>query len=180
MYSDDGMRDSGILPDPVPDGPLEKRLEEKQKMISQLQTILDQEPSADSENQLLTAMQQHRRILLDVAMETFMKRPSASILDSINSLLGAIEKKTRDDRKEQAKVKERADNKASFGMFVNALNEVAKGQLKIPDYGSTAFVLDPLQTFTQLSDKEQFREGELQEGRAEIDLKEIEEHMNQS
>lgn len=179
MYSDDGMQDSGILPDPVPNSPHEKRLQEKQRLLQELQTIIDKPLDEDSENELLTAMQQHRRLLLDVAMETFMKKPSASILDSINSLLGSIEKKTRDDRKEKAKVKEREDNKASFSMFVNALNEVANGTLKIPNYGNTAIILDPLQPFINLDEKESFRDGELLQGRVELDVKEVEDTLSE-
>jgi uncharacterized protein (DUF885 family) len=179
MYSDDGMQDSGILPDPVPNSPHEKRLQEKQKMILELQTIIDKPLSEDSENELLTVMQQHRRLLLDVAMETFMKKPSASILDSINSLLGSIEKKTRDDRKEKAKVKEREDNKASFSMYVNALNEIAAGNIKIPNYGDTAIVLDPLKPFIELDERNELREGELLQGRIELDVKEVEESLTE-
>lgn len=174
MYDHD-TEDSGILPKPVEDSPLDKKLKEKDAMLLNLQNILNKGGSKEVESELLDAVQQHRRLLLDVAMDTFMKKPSNSkLMDSINTLLGQMDKKIRDDRKEKLKDRELEDNKANFSMFVSAINEVASGKLKLPDYGSRAMILDPLQTFHQLGRGEEIRDGELDQGMMELNLEEIE------
>lgn len=174
MY-DDEMEDSGILPNPVEDSPLDKKLKEKDVLLGDLQKILNKGNDKETESELLNAIQQHRRLLLDVAMETFMKKPGNSkLMDSINTLLGQMDKKVRDDRKEKLKDRELEDNKATFGMFVSALNEIAAGKLTLPNYGDQALILDPMKTFYELGRNEEIRDGELEQGRTELDLAEIE------
>ncbi|QDB70388.1 hypothetical protein CF8_0219 [Aeromonas phage CF8] len=175
MYSDDDMEDSGILPQPIENTPADLQLKTKDELMAQLQTILDKGNTKEAESELIDCVQRNRRLMLDVATATFIKKPSNSkLLDSINTLLAGMEKTIRENRKEKLKDRELEDNKANFGTFINALNEVTSGKLKLPTYAGMALVLDPLKPLTELSIDEQINEGELDQGRTEIDIAEIE------
>ena len=179
MY-DDEMEDSGILPPPVEGTKSDVMLKDKDVLISNINAILKKDQNSETENELINLVQKQRTLLLDIATQTYISKPSnCKLLDSINTLIGQLEKSVRDDRKEKAKAKEMEDNKTSFAAFVNALNEVANGKLVIPNYGDMGIILDPLKPVTQLNSETMIKAEELAQGLIVVDSKEIEESFDE-
>lgn len=172
MYDEE---DSGILPAPVQGTKADFSLKKKDDFIAEINAILAKPDSKESENELIKMLTNQRTLLLDVAMHTYISKPSnCKLLDSINTLIGQLEKTVRDDRKERLKDRELEDNRANFSTFVSALNEITAGKLVLPNYGDQAFILDPLKPIHELSYDERIKEGETTQGRMEIDADEIE------
>lgn len=172
MYDEE---DSGILPAPVQGTKADFSLKRKDEFIADINKILAKPDSKEVETELIQMLTNQRSLLLDVAMHTYISKPSnCKLLDSINTLIGQMEKTVRDNRKEKLKDKELEDNRANFATFVSALNEVAAGKLVLPNYGDQAFILDPLKPIHELSYSERIKEGETIQGRQEIDVEEIE------
>ena len=179
MY-DDEIEDSGILPPPVEGTKSDVMLKDKDVLISNINAILKKDQNTETENELINLVQKQRTLLLDIATQTYISKPSnCKLLDSINTLIGQLEKSVRDDRKEKAKAKEMEDNKTSFAAFVNALNEVANGKLVIPNYGDMGIILDPLKPVTQLDSETMIKAEELAQGLIVVDSKEIEESFDE-
>lgn len=179
MY-DDEMEDSGILPPPVEGTKSDVMLKDKDVLISNINAILKKDQNGETENELINLVQKQRTLLLDIATQTYISKPSnCKLLDSINTLIGQLEKSVRDNRKELQKAKEMEDNKTSFAAFVNALNEVANGKLVIPNYGDMGIILDPLKPVTQLDSETMIKAEELAQGLIVVDSKEIEESFDE-
>ena len=179
MY-DDEMEDSGILPPPVEGTKSDVMLKDKDVLISNINAILKKDQNSETENELINLVQKQRTLLLDIATQTYISKPSnCKLLDSINTLIGQLEKSVRDDKKEKARAKEMEDNKTSFAAFVNALNEVANGKLVIPNYGDMGIILDPLKPVTQLDSETMIKAEELAQGLIVVDSKEIEESFEE-
>ena len=179
MY-DDEMEDSGILPPPVEGTKSDVMLKDKDVLISNINAILKKDQNTETENELINLVQKQRTLLLDIATQTYISKPSnCKLLDSINTLIGQLEKSVRDDKKEKARAKEMEDNKTSFAAFVNALNEVANGKLVIPNYGDMGIILDPLKPVTQLNSETMIKAEELAQGLIVVDSKEIEESFDE-
>lgn len=179
MY-DNEMEDSRILPPPVEGTKSDAMLKDKDVLISNINAILKKDQNSETENELINLVQKQRTLLLDIATQTYISKPSnCKLLDSINTLIGQLEKSVRDDRKEKAKAKEMEDNKTSFAAFVNALNEVANGKLVIPNYGDMGIILDPLKPVTQLDSETMIKAEELAQGLIVVDSKEIEESFDE-
>lgn len=179
MY-DDEMEDSGILPPPVEGTKNDLLIKDKDVLIANINAILKKDPSKESESELISLVQKQRTLLLDIATQTYISKPgNCKLLDSINTLIGQLEKSVRDDRKEALKNRELESNKANFASFVNALNEVAAGKLEIPNYGDMGIILDPLKPVTQLSSESQIKSEELDQGLIIVDSKQIEESFEE-
>jgi hypothetical protein len=179
MY-DNEMEDSGILPPPVEGTKSDVMLKDKDVLISNINAILKKDQNSETENELINLVQKQRTLLLDIATQTYISKPSnCKLLDSINTLIGQLEKSVRDSRKEVQKAKEMEDNKTSFAAFVNALNEVANGKLVIPNYGDMGIILDPLKPVTQLDSETMIKVEELAQGLIVVDSKEIEESFDE-
>lgn len=179
MY-DNEMEDSGILPPPVEGTKNDAMLKDKDVLISNINAILKKDQNSETENELINLVQKQRTLLLDIATQTYISKPSnCKLLDSINTLIGQLEKSVRDNRKELQKAKEMEDNKTSFAAFVNALNEVANGKLVIPNYGDMGIILDPLKPVTQLDSETMIKAEELAQGLIVVDSKEIEESFDE-
>lgn len=174
------MEDSGILPPPVEGTKSDVMLKDKDVLISNINAILKKDQNSETENELINLVQKQRTLLLDIATQTYISKPSnCKLLDSINTLIGQLEKSVRDSRKEVQKAKEMEDNKTSFAAFVNALNEVANGKLVIPNYGDMGIILDPLKPVTQLDSETMIKVEELAQGLIVVDSKEIEESFDE-
>lgn len=152
---------------------------EKDKLIADIQTILNGEHSVEGEKSLLNIVQKQRKLILDIATQTFINKPNnPKLMDSINTLLGQMEKSVRDDRKERLKDRELEDNKANFATFVSALNEVTAGRLVMPTFASFDMPLDPFadkKLFVTDNPDEEISEEEKFQGRQILDSKKIEE-----
>lgn len=173
MYDEE---DSGILPAPVEGTKSDFSLKKKDEFIAEINRILNKDGDRHTnESDLIKMLTKQRTLLLDVAMHTYISKPSnCKLLDSINTLSALLERTVRDDRKERAKEKEQEDNRANFATFVNALNEVAAGKLVLPNYGDRAMILDPLKPIHTLGVDDAIKEGELDQGVLEISIEEIE------
>lgn len=179
MY-DDEMEDSGLLPPPVEGTKSDVLIKDKDILIKNINSILKKDPTRETEDELINLVQKQRTLLLDIATQTYISKPSnCKLLDSINTLVSQLEKSVRDSRKEVQKAKELEDNKTSFAAFVNALNEVANGKLVIPNYGDMGIILDPLKPVTQLNSETMIRPEELDQGLIVVDAKEIEESFDE-
>lgn len=153
---------------------------EKDQLIADIQLILNSDHSVENEKSLLNIVQKQRKLILDIATQTFINKPNnPKLMDSINTLLGQIEKSVRDDRKERLRDKELEDNKANFATFVNALNEVTAGRLVMPTFSSIPMSLDPFgetgRLFETDNPDEEITEEEMKQGRQILDSKKIEE-----
>ena len=96
MY-DDEMEDSGILPPPVEGTKSDVMLKDKDVLISNINAILKKDQNSETENELINLVQKQRTLLLDIATQTYISKPSnCKLLDSINTLIGQLEKSVRD------------------------------------------------------------------------------------
>lgn len=169
------MYDRDEEPDHLGPGQTDERLKQekdKDQYIADIQAVLNGPMDKEGEQSLMKILQRQRNLLLDMAMQTYIKKPnSSSLLDSINTLMSNIEKSVRDDRKERLKDRELEDNKANFANFVNALGEISNGRLTLPNYGDQAFILDPLKPIIDLSDDPDtdVKPEELAQGLQEVD-----------
>lgn len=160
-----------------------KKEKEKDQLIEDLQSVLNGGHSIENETSLLNIVQKQRRLLLDIATQTFIHKPNnPKLLDSINTLLGQMEKAVRDDRKERLRDRELEDNKASFATFANALVEITAGRIKMPTFG-TMLTLDPLgdesKVFFETDDPDDaIKEEELIGRRQILDSKKIQESFD--
>lgn len=96
MY-DDEMEDTGILPPPVEGTKSDVMLKDKDVLISNINAILKKDQNSETENELINLVQKQRTLLLDIATQTYISKPSnCKLLDSINTLIGQLEKSVRD------------------------------------------------------------------------------------
>ena len=103
MY-DDEMEDSGLLPPPVEGTKSDVLIKDKDVLIKNINSILKKDPTRETEDELINLVQKQRTLLLDIATQTYISKPSnCKLLDSINTLVSQLEKSVRDDRKEKAK-----------------------------------------------------------------------------
>ena len=180
MYDDD---DSAYVNDHKSENALPQEIE-KDALIKEIQDILNAGHSVSNEASLLNIVQKQRKLILDIATSTFLKKPNnPKLMDSINTLLGQMEKSVRDDRKERLRDRELEDNKANFATFVNALNEVANGRLTLPTFSNTSLNLDPLGdpngTFFVTDDPDdEISDAEKYQGRQILDSKKIQESFD--
>lgn len=174
MYDDDQEED-GVVPYEVDNKLVQEK--EKEVILKQLQEALNKGNDKESQNEVINLVNQHRRLLLDIATVSYLNKPgNAKLLDSINTILSQIEKSVRDDRKEKMKDKELEDNKVSFANFVSALSEITAGKISMPNYGSEGL---PFNVDFKLMEGEddpdmEIKDEELSQGRQVIDTKEVE------
>ena len=87
MY-DDEMEDSGILPPPVEGTKSDVMLKDQDVLISNINAILKKDQNSETENELINLVQKQRTLLLDIATQTYISKPSnCKLLDSINTLI---------------------------------------------------------------------------------------------
>jgi hypothetical protein len=159
-----------------------KREKEKDDLITALQEVLNGGQSVENETSLLSIVQKQRKLLLDIATQTFISKPNnPKLLDSINTLLGHMEKSVRDDRKERLRDRELEDNKANFSVFANALIEITAGRITMPTFGEIS--LDPLgdeerRFFETDNPDEEIKPDEMVGRRQVLDSKKIQESFD--
>ena len=96
MY-DDEMEDSGLLPPPVEGTKSDLLIKDKDVLIKNINSILKKDPTRETEDELINLVQKQRTLLLDIATQTYISKPSnCKLLDSINTLIGQLEKSVRD------------------------------------------------------------------------------------
>lgn len=121
---------------------------------------------------LIQAIQKHRGLILDNATAAYLKNPrDPKLLDALNSLIGALEKSVRDDRKEREKAKDREENRASFNQLMEAMGQLNQMQINVPTWGDGAFIINMEQEIAEaLEDQPKIREDELVQGQIYLDF----------
>lgn len=132
-------------------------------------TKTDDDPDQEG---LVTSVQKHRALLLKFATLAYMRKPnSAMLLTSIISLVAAMEKAVRDDRKEKAKKEENETNQYSFSQIVESLNAIASGAVVTPTFTLTSFILDPTKSLLDVEETfKPIKPEELVQGNEIVDL----------
>lgn len=156
-----------------------KELSKHEKCVLDIQNIFDKGYTPSNGNLLINYIQKQRTLLIEIMLDNFMKRPNPKMADSMNTLLAQMEKSVRDDRKEAVKAKEMETSKETFELFSKSLNAVIDGRIHIPTFGEQSLLLDPLKPLIAPSDAK-FKPGEFQLGRQEIDIKPIENKMQEN
>ena len=167
---------------PVPSLPPEQPQKEKKKadpldmdkmaiVIEQLrQAMTGTEEDIDQEA-LVKMVQQNRAFLLEYAMAAYLDNPkNGELLGSVTSIIAAIEKTVREDRKERMKKKESENNALGFNQLMEALQNISSGGIKIPVFDMKDFILDPSKSILQNAQVEPIKDDELEQGNSLIDL----------
>lgn len=116
---------------------------EIQEVVNNIALAIGDESDED-QSSLILAVQQHRKVLLNLASRAYINKPTSSaMLEAITSLTSQIEKSVRDNRKEKLKKSELQDNKVNFKQMVEALNQLSTGEITVPVFGNANFALDP-------------------------------------
>lgn len=131
--------------------------EQEEKLTKELQDIVDEigktlkDPNDPTQTNFIKALQKHRRMILDVSSKAFILKPNnPKLLDAINSVLTAMEKSVRDDRKEKFKKDESEQNKITLRQMVEGLNKLRLGEIKLPSFGIDNFIMDNTKSLTEV------------------------------
>lgn len=150
----------------------EKELtEELQKIINEIGTTL-QDPNDSQKNGFVKALQKHRKMILDISSKAYILKPgNPKLLEAIGSILGAMEKSVRDDRKEKFKKDEAEENKITLRQMVEGLNKLRIGEVSVPTFVDTAFLMDPNKSLLEISpDMKKIKQAELITGMQLLDF----------
>lgn len=125
-----------------------------------------------SQKALIQAIQKHRGVILDNATAAYLKRPNdPKLLDALNSLIGALEKSVRDDRKEAERAKDKEENRASFNQLIEAMGTMNQMNINIPTWGEGSFIVNMDASMEELlEDQPKIRPDELEQGQAYLDF----------
>jgi hypothetical protein len=166
-----------VIPGPAPDvkkkpkaDPLDmdkmgKVLEELREAMTGTEEDIDQEA-------LVKMVQKNRAFLLEYAMAAYLDNPkNGELLGSVTSIIAAIEKCVREDRKERMKKKENENNALGFNQLMEALGKISNGAVKIPVFDMQDFILDPSKSILPGGGNvEPIKDEELQMGNSLVDL----------
>lgn len=141
------------------------------EVLSLLAATLDPTEEDKEQVSFVVALQKNRKFLLEYAMQDYMIKPSPAKLETITSLLGAMEKVIRDDRKERAKKQENQDNVVSFKQMLDAMSMIKQGTIALPVFDLSNFMLDPNQSvIAGETGIKPIGEAELVQGMVTLDL----------
>lgn len=131
-----------------------------------------QDENDPNQRALIQAIQKHRGVILDNATAAYLKRPNdPKLLDALNSLIGALEKSVRDDRKERERAKDKEENRASFNQLIEAMTQLNQGMVNIPTWGEGSFIIDMDKELDELlDDQPKIRPDELEVGCISLDF----------
>lgn len=151
-----------------PENPLDTEIK---KVLAGLQTVQAKGTDDDPEQvTFIKVIQEYRATLLKIASLAYMnKKGDPKLLEAVATLVTQMEKSVRDDRKERAKKDEHLDNKASFTQMVEALRNLAVGDIKVPQYDNGLF-LDPTQPIFTEQGEDRIRPAELTSGHQQLDF----------
>ena len=154
----------------------ETKEQKKEKYINcvlNIQKLFTKGYSKETGNELVLYLQKQRSLILELMLENFMNRPDPKMGDSLNTLMGQMEKSVRDDRKESIKAKEMETSRETFALFAKSLSAVMDGSLVIPDFGPTSLLLDPMKPLLDQTEAK-IKPEELVMGNVLVDDKKIE------
>lgn len=121
---------------------------------------------------MVKMIQKNRAFLLEYAMGAYLDNPkNGELLGSVTSIIAALERTIREDRKERSKKKENEDNAISFNQMMDALQNMNSGSIKLPTFDFGEFILDPSKSI--IGDRKFFNpinEHELDQGIQQLDF----------
>lgn len=145
--------------DPLDMDKMGKVLEELRIAMTGTEEDIDQEA-------LVKMVQKNRAFLLEYAMSAYLDNPrNGELLGSVTSIIAAIEKTVREDRKERTKKKDSENNKMAFNQMLEAMEKIQNGGIKMPVFDMSDFILDPSKSLVAAdSTMAPIQEGELVQG----------------
>lgn len=152
--------------------------EEEEKLNKELQNIIDElgktleDPEDPQQRNFVKTLQKHRRMILEISSKAYIFKPgNPKLLEAINSILTSMEKSVRDDRKEKFKKDEANENKITLRQMVDGLNKLSMGEIKLPSFVGTDFLMDPTKSLMSLDPSmKRIRESELSTGMQILDF----------
>ncbi|UVD32187.1 hypothetical protein [Vibrio phage phiKT1028] len=141
-------------------------------ILQQLFNANKKDEEDPSQRNLVSTIQQLRGLILDNATAAYLKRPNdPKLLDALNSLVGALEKSVRDDRKEAERSKDKEENRASFNQLIEAMQQMNNNTLPVPSWGEGSFLINMDAELEELlDDQPKIREDELVQGVIPLDF----------
>lgn len=151
--------------DPLDMDKLAKVIEELRAAMVGTDEDIDQEA-------LVKMVQKNRAFMLEYAMAAYLDNPkNGELLGSVTSIIAAIEKSVREDRKERMKKKDSENNKMAFNQMLEAMQNINNGTIKMPVFDMSDFILDPSKPLLAADSKVlPIQEGELVQGNAVVDI----------
>lgn len=143
------------------------------KCVQDIQGIFAKGYTPDNGKFLINYIQKQRSLILELMLQSFMNRPDPKMGDSLNTLMGQMEKSVRDDTKEQLKAKEMETSRETFELFRKSMTAVIDGSIVMPTFGMSSLVLDPMKPLLDPK-KADIKPEELQQGNILVDHKKIE------
>lgn len=142
------------------------------KVIEELRTAMTGTEDDIDQEALVKMVQKNRAFMLEYAMAAYLDNPkNGELLGSVTSIIAAIEKSVREDRKERMKKKDSENNKLAFNQMLEAMQNINNGTIKMPVFDMSDFILDPSKPLLSADSKVlPIQEGELVQGNAVVDI----------
>lgn len=140
-------------------------------IMERMRKALEANPEDVDQTELVTIIQENRAHILQYAMGQYLQNPkSASLLEGVTSLITQMENTVRQDRKERLKKKDAENNVLSFNQMLEAMKGISNGQIVIPHFDMSDFVLDPNKSLLSITDAAPINPAELVQGNELIDI----------
>lgn len=144
-------------------------------VLEQLRAAMTGTEEDIDQEALVKMVQNNRAFLLEYAMAAYLDNPrNGELLTSVTSIIAAIEKTVREDRKERMKKKDQENNAIGFNQMMEALQNISNGGIRMPVFDFKDFILDPNKSIlvdeVMKKDMEPINEDELVMGNALVDI----------
>lgn len=140
-------------------------------IMERMRKALQENPEDVDQKELVKVIQENRAHILQYAMGQYLQNPkSASLLEGVTSLIGQMEGAVRNDRKERAKKQDQENNVISFNQMLDAMKGISNGQIVIPHFDMSDFILDPGKSLLTQADVDPIKPEELVQGNELIDI----------
>lgn len=140
-------------------------------IMERMRKALQENPEDVDQKELVKVIQENRAHILQYAMGQYLQNPkSASLLEGVTSLIGQMEGAVRNDRKERAKKQDAENNVISFNQMLDAMKGISNGQIVIPHFDMSDFILDPGKSLLTQADVSPIKPEELVQGNELIDI----------
>ncbi|MNM09002.1 hypothetical protein D3C81_190820 [compost metagenome] len=142
------------------------------KVIEELRLAMNGSEEDIDQETLVKMVQKNRAFMLEYAMAAYLDNPkNGELLGSVTSILAAVEKSVREDRKERMKKKDAENNKLAFNQMLDAMQSINNGSIKMPVFDLSDFILDPNKSLVpENSTMLPIQEGELVQGNSVVDI----------
>jgi len=147
-------------------------MDKMQKVLEELRiAMVGTEEDVDQEA-LVKMIQKNRAFLLEYAMAAYLDNPrNGELLGSVTSIIAALEKCVREDRKERMKKKDQENNAIGFNQMMEALQNISNGGVRMPVFDFKDFILDPNKPIMETdATMDPINDDELVMGNALVDI----------